>query len=184
MSFKNPLDSIWKSYMAICDSLKIAQICISSNDYIHLLNKINFLTNPQEHTMNQIVKSRDDANDYVILSLWAAFERIIIEHLKIYGRRILSNPPSVLNQKIHEKVEHEIEYWKIDDVLNIFKVVIDSDIIGQARQIKQYRDWVAHRNTSKGAPPNITPQKAYEIISTILRKLEENPEFVTVSRIS
>ncbi len=87
------------------------------------------------------------------------------------------NLQSEFNQKIHQKLEHEIEYWKIDDILNLFKVVIDPDLIGQAKQIKQYRDWVAHRNIGKGAPPNVTPKKAYEIISEILNKLEKHPDF-------
>ncbi len=181
MSSESPLDPIWESYKVICDCLKIAQRGISKKD-IRLLNKTNFLTNSEEQAINQVVKSRTDANDYVILSLWAAFERTIMEYLQIQGRRIINNPPSTFNHKIHEKVEQEIEYWKINDILDMFKVVIDPDIIGQAKQIKQYRDWVAHRNISKGTPPNITPQKAYEIISKILKELEEHPDFGTISR--
>ncbi|MCP4110449.1 MAG: hypothetical protein GY749_33835 [Desulfobacteraceae bacterium] len=181
MSSENPLDPIWESYQVICDCLKVVQRGISKKD-IRLLNRTNFLASSEEHSINQVKKSRTDANDYVILSLWAAFERIIMEYLQIQGRKILSTPPSAFNQKIHEKLEHEIEYWKIDDILNIFKVVIDPDIIGQAKQIKQYRDWVAHRNINKDAPPNITPQKAYEVISKILKKLEEHPDFGTIPR--
>jgi len=105
-----------------------------------------------------------------------------MEYLQMQGRGILREQPSEFNQKFHEKVEHEIEYWKIDDILNIFKVVIDPDVVGQVKQIKQYRDWVAHRNISKGAPPNIAPQKAYEIISRILKELEEHPDFGAISR--
>ncbi|MEA1968772.1 MAG: hypothetical protein U9N77_11220 [Thermodesulfobacteriota bacterium] len=179
MSSENPLDPIWESYQVICDCLKIAQRGISEKNE-RLLNRTNFLANPEDQSINQVKNSRTDANDYVILSLWAGFERIIMEYLQIQGRRILSSPPSAFNQKIHEQVEREIEYWKIDDILNIFKMVIDPDIIGQAKQIKQYRDWVAHRNPSKGTPPNITPQKAYEIISKILKKLEEHPDFGTI----
>jgi len=178
MSSENPLGQIWDSYQVICDCLKIAQRGISKRD-VSLLNRTNFLTNSEEESKNLVKKSRNDADDYAILSLWAAFERTIMEYLQIQGRRILISPRSEFNQKFHKKVEHEIEYWKIDDILNIFKVVIDPDIIGQAKQIKQYRDWVAHRNISKGKPPAITPQKAYEIISKILKKLEEHPDFGT-----
>jgi len=102
-----------------------------------------------------------------------------VEYLQIQGRKILDSPPTGFNQKVHRKIEHEMEYWKSDDILNMFKSLIDSDLIGQAKQVKQYRDWVAHRNISKGAPANVPPKKAYEILSEILRGLESHPDVDT-----
>ena len=64
-----------------------------------------------------------------------------------------------------------MEYWRIADVLDLLKEHVDSDLIGQAKQIKQYRDWVAHRNMVKGVPADIPPQSAYIILSEILDKL-------------
>ncbi len=178
MNFETPLDQIWESYQVMCDCLKIAQRGVSEKN-IRLLNKTNFWSSSEENARNQIKKGRSDANDYVILSLWAVFERIIMEYLQIQGRKILDRPPTEFNQKVHQKIEHEIEYWKSDDILNMFKAVIDSDLVGQAKQIKQYRDWVAHRNVSKGAPVNVPPKKAYEILSQILCRLESHPDIDT-----
>ena len=178
MKVKTPLDPIWESYQVICDCLKIAQRGVSDKN-MRLLNKTNFWSSSEEDAKNQIKKGRSDANDYVILSLWAAFERIIIDYLQKQGRKILDSPPIEFNKKVHQKIEHEIEYWKSDDILNMFKAVIDSDLVGHAKQIKQYRDWVAHRNVSKGAHANVPPKKAYEILSTILYRLERHPDINT-----
>jgi len=181
MNFKTPLDRIWESYQVMCDCLKIAQRGVSEKN-MGLLNKTNFWSVSEEDARHQIKKGRSDANDYVILSLWAAFERIITEYLQIQSRKILYNSPSEFSQKIHQKIEHEMEYWKSDDILNIFKVLIDSDLVGQAKQIKQYRDWVAHRNVSKGAPANVPPKKAYEILSEILYRLKNHPDIDTLKK--
>lgn len=178
MNSETRLDQIWESYQVICDSLKIAQRSVSQKN-LRLLNKTVFLSSSEEDAENQIKKGRTDANDYVILSLWAAFERIIFEYLKTQGRKILDNPPTEFNQKVHQKVEQEMEYWKSDEVLNIFKTVIDSDLAGQAKQIKQYRDWVADHNVSKSAPPNVVPRRVYEILSEILDKLKNHPDIET-----
>ncbi|QTA90254.1 hypothetical protein [Desulfonema magnum] len=178
MSFETPLDRIWESYQVMCDCLKIAQRGVVEKN-MRLLNKTGFWSSSEEEARMQIKKGRSDANDYVILSLWAAFERIITEYLLIQGRKILDSPPTEFNQKVYRKIEHEMEYWKPDDILNMFKSVIDSSLIGQAKQIKQYRDWVAHRNISKGAPANVPPKKAYEILSEILYRLENHPDVDT-----
>ena len=76
---------------------------------------------------------------------------------------------------MYERVDERTVRLKSDDILNMFKSLIDSDLIGQAKQVKQYRDWVAHRNISKGAPANVPPKKAYEILSEILRALPYSP---------
>lgn len=128
---------------------------------------------------NRIKEGRSDANDYVILSLWAAFERIIMEYLRIQAHKILDNPPTELNRKVHRKVDLEMEYWKSDDILDMFKTIINPDLVGQAKQIKRYRDWVAHRNIAKGPPANVPPKKAYEILSEILCQLEHHPDITS-----
>jgi len=171
MNSDTPLDTIWESYQVMRDCLKIVQRSLIKKD-MYLLSKTAFLTNSEEQAMEQIKKGRCDANDYVILSLWAAFERIIIEHLQIEGRKVLTYPPSEFNQRVYHKISSEIEYWKIEDILTIFKAVIDSDLIGQAKQIKKYRDWVAHRNINKPAPPNISPENTYSILSSIVEQLK------------
>ncbi len=77
MSSENPLEPIWESYQAICDCIKVAQRGITEKD-ARLLNRTNFLTNSKEQSIKQVKKSRTDVNDYVILSLWAAFERVLL----------------------------------------------------------------------------------------------------------
>lgn len=176
MTVNGPLDQIWKSYKVTCDCLKVAQRSIA-RDQTHLLNRTDFLNFSKDQSEDLIMKSRETSDDYVILSLWTAFERIILGYLQQQGRKILDSNPSAFNSKVHQKTEHEIEYWKMEEILDLFKNTVDSNLIGNIKQIKKYRDWVTHRNVNKPAPPNISPKNAYRILSQVLYELERNQDF-------
>ncbi len=70
-------------------------------------------------------------------------------------------------ETMRKAISKNIEYWKIDEILDVLKVIIDPDLIGQAKQIKKYRDWVAHRNIKKKSPPNVVPERAYSVLAEI-----------------
>ena len=96
------------------------------------------------------------------------FERKLLEYLQVEGRKLLKEPPTIFNTRVHQKVEKEMEYWKSDDVLDLYKSVVNADLIGNAKQVKRYRDWIAHKNPKKGPPSNVPPQTAYRILTEIL----------------
>ncbi|TYT74474.1 hypothetical protein FIM25_09990 [Desulfobotulus mexicanus] len=70
----NVLDNIWQSYQATIDCFKIAGRSVKREEY-QFLAKTNFIGTSPEKVDELIRKSRSDADDYVILSLWAVFER-------------------------------------------------------------------------------------------------------------
>lgn len=178
MSASNTIDDIWRSYQITLDCLKIAKRSIVNND-IGSLEKTGFIGFHQDEAKRQIMESRANADDYVILSLWAAFERVLLLYVQSESNRILTGATTHFTYSVHQKIDDEIEYWRVDDILNIFKSIISSDLIGQAKQVKKYRDWVAHKNIKKGSPQNVPPQTAYIILSEILRQLTNHECFQT-----
>ena len=166
MSFDTPFYHIWKSYETMRECLKIAQKGISKND-VSLLKKTPFLGQSEKKSINQIKDIKVDIDDYVILSLWASFERFVIDYIE----KQVSTPSSAFGRQLYEAISKNIEYWKIDEILDVLKVLIDPDLIGQAKQIKKYRDWVAHRNIKKKSPPNVVPERAYSVLAEIHEKL-------------
>lgn len=143
---------------------------------ISVLDKTNFIGAPVEEVAGRISSSTEHADDYVILALWTLFERYLFLHLQKESKRILQVSTTRFTQETQQKIENELEYWRIDEVLDLFKTVIDSNLIGQAKQVKQYRDWVAHRNPKKPPKANVPPQTAYVVLSTIVQQLETHPE--------
>jgi len=85
---------------------------------------------------------------------------------------------SNFNRDIHGKLDSGIEYWRTEEILDLFKTVVDTNLIGEAKKIKKYRDWIAHRNPKKGKPDNVFPGQAYMVLSKILECLDKHPELL------
>ncbi|MEW6378465.1 MAG: hypothetical protein AB1611_02525 [bacterium] len=172
MQSDNPLEPIWQAYQVTRDCLKVAQRAINKQQP-SFLGGTQCVGIPQQEATQWIVMSRDESDDCVILSLWAVFERIIIDYMQRKGQKILDESPKVFSQKFYKQLQREVEYWKIDDILDLFKGTIDPILIGHAKQIKDHRDWVAHRNINRG---KVLPDFAYKILSEILSQIQQPAE--------
>ena len=176
MNSPNILEPIWESYRTTIDCLKVASRSIDKGE-LHLMNRTKFASSRIDAAKLMIEASRSNADDFVIVSLWAAFERKLLEYVQVEGKKLLQKTPNNFNLQVHQKIESEMEYWKSDDVLDLFKSVVNSELIGNAKPVKKYRDWVAHKNPKKGPPPNVPPQTAYRILSDIISVVEQSSEF-------
>ncbi|MGZ8245612.1 hypothetical protein [Methylomagnum sp.] len=139
MSGHSSIDEIWQSYQVSLDCLKIATRSIDRNQ-AELLKKTNFLGHSIPEARLLIDVSRSNANDYVILSMWAIFERHLLHFLACESQKMLDLNPSKFNLSVHHKIEADLEFWRIDEVLDVFKAMVSPDLIGQAKQVKKYRD--------------------------------------------
>lgn len=168
------LDDIWQAYLVTNDCLKISERCIDNKDYLKLLNKTSFKNSSIDEAEQKIKTSRKNADDYVILSLWVIFERQLFDILTLETQIMSTNNPNIFTQEVHKKIEYELEYWRVDEVLDIFKTIIDPQMIGQVKQIKKYRDWLAHKNPKKSMPQIVTPKMAYTVLSEVTQLITTN----------
>lgn len=139
-----------------------------------MLKNTSFSGLEDDVALTMIDESRERAGDFAILSLWAVLERSLLEFVRMEGRRILRESRNEFMTNVYRKIDSEMEYWKSMDMLDLFIPVAGGDLIGKAKQIKQYRDWIAHRNPNKPKPPNVTPESAYKILSGIVEAAERN----------
>ena len=65
------------------------------------------------------------------------------------------------------KVEPEIERWRTTDLLDLLKGTADADLIGRAKQVKEYRDWVAHRNPARPPSARVDPETAFTVLASL-----------------
>lgn len=170
MASENPLESIWETYVVTRDCLKIAQRAIRRG-HGGLLQNTEFMGDSPKDAGIQIRESRRRADESAILSLWVVFERTLIALLQEKGRKLLEVQPVSLAQPLYEKYEIDVEYWRIDDSLNLLKGEVNQDLIGWVKQVKQYRDWIAHRNPRRPQPANLDPKTAYTILSEVLASI-------------
>jgi hypothetical protein len=177
MSTNHKLQEIWKTYCVIKDTFKIATRSVEQRN-VDLLKQTDFINQEIDVVRHDIIKSRNAADDYVILSLWSVFERIVLDTVLLESNKILDKTPSAFNKSVHAKITDAIEYLKIVDLLDLLKPFVDSiedgELIGKAKHIKKHRDWLAHRNPKKPSPGKVQPLYAYNVLSQIVNKLETN----------
>lgn len=41
------------------------------------------------------------------------------------------------------------------------------------KQIKQYRDWIAHQNPSKPTPMQATPETAFDVLTKMIEQIRQ-----------
>jgi hypothetical protein len=175
MNNQKLLDPVWTSYQTTMDCLKIADRGVTLGE-LRLLANTRFIRSEADEAKRVISQSKDDAGDFVILSLWAVFERILVQCLRMESRLMLRNPAADFNSILHDRLSADIEYWKATDMLDLFRPLVNEELIMQAKQIKKYRDWIAHKNPSKPAPTNVVPQTAYKILSLFVEEIVVSSE--------
>lgn len=170
MSVTNAIEDIWQTFQITMDALKVALRVVRRAD-LRLLRDTHFIDSVQPAIEVDIEICRRAVSDHAILSMWAIFERQIIAKIAAESRKILDNPPSPFNCALFQKVEDAIEYWRTEEVLDLIKPLVGGDLVGDAKQIKKYRDWMAHKNPKKPSPANVTPEFAYRVLSELSRQL-------------
>lgn len=189
---KNPLPPLWASFQMSENAFKVAKRVIRQpnvqNEVCqrelfkyqrHLLNHTPFPT--LENAQALIEQSETDSKDLFILGLWATFERFVRDYLQQKGTVLQQSmqPPTLANS-FYQHLYKEVEYWKPADILDflkdsLFLTVGGKNLIGVAKQILEYRDWVAHGKNPHKLPsaiylkPKIVYETLNEIINTLLQ---------------
>jgi hypothetical protein len=125
-------------------------------------------TLPALQTRMESVKQRID--DSAIFSMWVVFERTLVEYII----KIIVLPSSVgttastdIQNAVSEKIRKEVDWWKVEDKLDLVKPLLTSNVVGKLKQIKKYRDWIAHRS-STSAPSKTNPNDIYRTLKDII----------------
>ncbi len=119
-----------------------------------------------------IAACQQATQDFAILSMWAVFERRLISRLEEECQKMQGTQASEFNSLVFKKIANTVEYWRIDEALDLIKPLVGADLAGQAKSIKKYRDWVAHRNPRKPTPAKVDPQSARELLKLIAAALD------------
>lgn len=77
------------------------------------MSNTGFAEASTEYAERIIEKGRSEWDDFVILSLWAAFERVVIDFVREKANILVNQEPRDFSQKLHEFIDGQIEYWKI-----------------------------------------------------------------------
>lgn len=154
------------------DSLKVTKRVLNKK-ISNIFGKTIF-EKQKPKTINTLTESAtNELDDLVVLSLFASFERQLRKEIITKSLILEKIDPTKLGKKISSQVSKEIEYWKIDEIIDLFNPVVDSYICGQLKEIKRYRDWLAHGKMRKKSV-SADPKTTFETIKLFCDELNNN----------
>ncbi len=183
MNLDNPLPPILNAFEATRDALRISRRLIPEleakqpdcqAELFHqrrkLLNRTVFPNHPNGKRL--LEQTEKEIQDLFVLNLWVVFERFV----RIYLQQIKLPEKSQLCEALYQDFQKKLESLTAPEVLDFLKLSFfksheGSQLIGSAKQILEYRNWVAHRNPKKSSPIKIVPNMAYDTLNEIIETL-------------
>ncbi len=165
MKSTSSIDIIWHNYQFGKDSNKITKKVIDK-EKTEYYNDTELKGTAKELIKQDIDNNLEFLRDFTLVSFWAVFELELVDFIRQKYQVLKSEPPLDLYQRLHRKIDNEVEYWRGDDRIDILKGILDSNTVGLIKQFKEYRDWVVHRSNPPSA--KVIPETAYPILSYIL----------------
>jgi hypothetical protein len=172
------LDDVWTVYKVALDCHRIAKKIAPRGDELFLTRTV-FVEMTLDEAVEKIDHSRKELDNWVVLTLWAQFEHFLISYVRDKGGLLRQTKPEAFAAKLQDKFDREVGDWKKSDVLDLFKGLVEPDLIGQAKQIKEYRDWVAHKSRRRLPSSNTSPMLAFQVLKTIMRKVRAAEDSLT-----
>lgn len=173
MTFINPLEVVYKAYRVSHESLFVVEYIVRDHIDGVLMPRTGLFNAAREDVETALVNAEKQAADLAVFALFATFERYVIERLQAANELLASGLPSGYSSKLAEKFKSEVEYWRFDEILDLFKPELDVNLIGRAKQIKRYRDWIAHRNSNKEPPAKVSPDTVFEVLSKVVSEISQ-----------
>ncbi|EDN68900.1 hypothetical protein BGP_2676 [Beggiatoa sp. PS] len=167
----NPLLSVWYSYQASKSAFEIAKAANKHPDRENLFAKAKDLRLlSKAEATKAFEQGKKESEELFVLSLWATFERFVRIYLQKKGKKLQEISPTSLASSIYPYFEKEVEFWKAEDILDLLKNTLAPRVtlIGQAKQILQYRNWIAHGKNANQTPAQVTPVYAFDILNEIV----------------
>ena len=118
--------------------------------------------------VSSIYETENLIEDLFIVEIFSCFERFLRNKI-LAGIRM--EEPFFWKEKVTE----HLEYMRVADILEALKAGgIDPNAIGYLKQVKDYRDWVAHGRNEQKPPPvsRVDFNKAFELIRDIMIQLQ------------
>lgn len=169
----NVLDPVIQSYFVTASSLSVWQK-IKPLTHRDAFQKAGLPDIGPDETLKQIEKSREESKNLYVLCLWAVFERFLIDHAQNRFIHTIAGPAGSLPKAARDAAFNAVESCRTETILDILKAVVDPNLIGYAKQIKDYRDWVAHRNPKRLPDARIEPLSAYIGLSKIINIISQS----------
>ena len=168
----NPLDPIWKAYQTVFHALKVVRRCatLAEIDRKRPFRNTRFHKLAEDQCVRLLDEAESEMNDLVVLSLYAAFEARVREHLAKQAhllRGAITPDPQFGETLAGEFEEYCDQEQKMDRFAKLFAHAVGDALIAGVGNIRTSRHWVAHGRRGE-SPPRVAPMFAYKTLTAFL----------------
>lgn len=173
MSLSNPLPAAWRVVSVAKHAIKITRRVIERSpshpqpecqralqeDHLKLRENTLYMDEKAlsllQRTDGKPSREIEELDGLLVLGLWAATEQFLREYLreKCSVLKPPSQPVSFAGWLWYKHLCDDVEQWKVGDILDFLKDSLPHSrlptLIGEAKHILTYRNWVAHASPKK-----------------------------------
>lgn len=165
----NPLDGILEWYQTVLDALRVTTRVIDRKIPDAITNRRVFFVLSDEESKKKLGDAKTELDNLVVLAMVAVFERLLRDRvIAMVAAAFPGANPST--DAIGSELAKDAEFWNVSSRLIDVFVTVPEDIRGNAKQLVDFRNWVAHAHfLAHPSPINAEPKMAHRRLSEFLR---------------
>ena len=167
----NPLDTILSWHDQLKENNKIIVHFLQKNpESFPITAKIGkSFAAKEDEAITSLSDLKNELDDLIIVSLFVTFEQFIIDYITNTNINTVNQETDLFKKEIFQYCLKDSDKWKFKEILDLFKPIIDPTIIGDIKQIYDYRNWVAH-GKRKQKPINTDPITVHNKLTDFLKR--------------
>ncbi len=166
----NNLQEVYNSYRISSDNHKVV-IKLLNEDPKSFPENIDIASLSISDAKESLDSAYTELQDLTIVSLIAIFEKIIIKHIFDICIKDSSLLKDEFSKTAMEYVTKLKDRWSLMNILDIYKSIVSSNVVGEIKQIIEYRNWVAH-GKKNNKPLSLSPEIAYQRLSAFIKQAD------------
>jgi hypothetical protein len=126
---------------------------------------------PIDKVQDKLKHALEELDDLVVLALFAEFETWLLQEIS----EVLcakGEPVTAFSQGVLEHARSALERESLAKLLDVYKTIVPPETVDQVKEIKKYRNWVAH-GKRKDQPFAMTPKEAYERLNEFITQTQK-----------
>ncbi|MEW6237652.1 MAG: hypothetical protein AB1656_19890 [Candidatus Omnitrophota bacterium] len=162
----NPLDEHIKTFQFTMAAIKVARRALDRR--LDPLSNTDLYSLPPQEGREMLDQAEENLCKLMVFALFATFERTLRDHLSesLESLSTSATTPAELAAKLHEFLRNGIDNWRVNDIIELFYPPAAEQDINNAKNIRTFRNHVAHGSTP---PSSIPPETAHAQLSNFLK---------------
>ena len=119
--------------------------------------------------VSSVNASRDELDNFVLLSTWAIFEQSVNDWLasRTYWALGVENCDKSFRLGLLRRIEH----WTVSEKIDALKPLLGNELIEDLHCLRRSRDWVAHRKSNCDKPRGLALSSLQLTIEEVLNRM-------------